>query len=373
MKSRLNRSGNFLRLHVVAQTHITEGGDVRMHSGGYGWQSYDVTSVVEDCISPRKRKPDILAVSFASKKGDRKPHRVALESFLDHVTMPFLIIYSNDTQNITLDHVDPRIGPGDMNEDIIDPEFGYDSTKRHRKKKGRRRRIGLDISSSVEGVDDVKGKEQHPKNDTHTSGHNKKRHSETIQRQRRSILDNEIPESPVDPVESDPPFNMPRSHPGILHSRLTSRHKDESTTSNSEDVDNDEDDDETIVVDGWKKNTNTEKKGKQNNKLDTSNLIPYPDEFMKRKRRRKNRNRNHRRRQNHHRRRLPLPPAWEAELARDENLPSVNGRDQLCSMRKLAVDFADIGWSDWIISPKSFEAHYCAGQCPFPLTKVSPS
>ncbi len=42
----------------------------------------------------------------------------------------------------------------------------------------------------------------------------------------------------------------------------------------------------------------------------------------------------------------------------------------LCGRRRLSVDFADIGWADWIISPRSFEAHYCAGACPFPITKV---
>ena len=42
-----------------------------------------------------------------------------------------------------------------------------------------------------------------------------------------------------------------------------------------------------------------------------------------------------------------------------------------CRRHKLEVNFADIGWSDWIISPQTFEAFYCAGACPFPLTKVS--
>ncbi|XP_051897477.1 growth/differentiation factor 10-like isoform X1 [Pristis pectinata] len=41
-----------------------------------------------------------------------------------------------------------------------------------------------------------------------------------------------------------------------------------------------------------------------------------------------------------------------------------------CSRRYLKVDFADIGWSEWIISPKSFDAFYCAGACVFPMPKV---
>ncbi|XP_035291792.1 bone morphogenetic protein 3 [Anguilla rostrata] len=45
-----------------------------------------------------------------------------------------------------------------------------------------------------------------------------------------------------------------------------------------------------------------------------------------------------------------------------------------CARRYLKVDFADIGWSDWIISPKSFDAYYCSGSCPFPMPKsLNPS
>uniref|UniRef100_T1INV8 TGF-beta family profile domain-containing protein n=1 Tax=Strigamia maritima TaxID=126957 RepID=T1INV8_STRMM len=38
-----------------------------------------------------------------------------------------------------------------------------------------------------------------------------------------------------------------------------------------------------------------------------------------------------------------------------------------CSRHNLYVDFETIGWSGWIISPKGYNAHYCAGQCSYPL------
>jgi len=48
--------------------------------------------------------------------------------------------------------------------------------------------------------------------------------------------------------------------------------------------------------------------------------------------------------------------------------------EALCSKRDLIVEFKDIGWANWIIAPLSFEAHYCAGNCPFPLSPdVNPS
>uniref|UniRef100_A0A8D0HHT2 Bone morphogenetic protein 3 n=1 Tax=Sphenodon punctatus TaxID=8508 RepID=A0A8D0HHT2_SPHPU len=43
---------------------------------------------------------------------------------------------------------------------------------------------------------------------------------------------------------------------------------------------------------------------------------------------------------------------------------------RICSRRYMKVDFADIGWNEWIISPKSFDAYYCAGTCEFPMPKI---
>ncbi|CDW55077.1 TGF beta and TGFb propeptide domain containing pr otein [Trichuris trichiura] len=44
---------------------------------------------------------------------------------------------------------------------------------------------------------------------------------------------------------------------------------------------------------------------------------------------------------------------------------------QRCRKNNLLVDFRDIGWGEQIIAPKTFEAHYCAGSCQFPLSSIS--
>lgn len=44
---------------------------------------------------------------------------------------------------------------------------------------------------------------------------------------------------------------------------------------------------------------------------------------------------------------------------------------RVCSRRYLRVDFADIGWSEWVLAPKAFDAYYCAGPCGFPIPKVT--
>lgn len=43
-----------------------------------------------------------------------------------------------------------------------------------------------------------------------------------------------------------------------------------------------------------------------------------------------------------------------------------DGRDN-CRRHPLYVDFADVGWNDWIVAPPGYDAFYCHGDCPFPL------
>lgn len=38
-----------------------------------------------------------------------------------------------------------------------------------------------------------------------------------------------------------------------------------------------------------------------------------------------------------------------------------------CQRKPLYVDFEDIGWAGWIISPKGYNAYYCKGTCLFPM------
>ncbi|KAJ7416586.1 bone morphogenetic protein 2-like protein [Pitangus sulphuratus] len=42
-------------------------------------------------------------------------------------------------------------------------------------------------------------------------------------------------------------------------------------------------------------------------------------------------------------------------------------RLQPCQRHPLSVDFEEIGWSGWIISPRGYNAFHCKGSCPFPL------
>lgn len=64
----------------------------------------------------------------------------------------------------------------------------------------------------------------------------------------------------------------------------------------------------------------------------------------------------------------------EGDEDRSDDVDSGINDDETCQRRELVVDLAAIGWSEWIISPNSFHAHYCAGLCTFPMKKaVHPS
>ncbi|XP_055859119.1 protein decapentaplegic [Episyrphus balteatus] len=43
--------------------------------------------------------------------------------------------------------------------------------------------------------------------------------------------------------------------------------------------------------------------------------------------------------------------------------------DEICRRHSLYVDFADVGWADWIVAPPGYDAYYCHGKCPFPLAE----
>ncbi|NXB30161.1 BMP2B protein, partial [Eulacestoma nigropectus] len=58
---------------------------------------------------------------------------------------------------------------------------------------------------------------------------------------------------------------------------------------------------------------------------------------------------------------MPVP-----ELGRSRSTRSLD-RLQPCQRHPLSVDFEEIGWSGWIISPRGYNAFHCKGSCPFPL------
>ena len=50
------------------------------------------------------------------------------------------------------------------------------------------------------------------------------------------------------------------------------------------------------------------------------------------------------------------------------NRGSRTRRRRKCRRRPLYVDFAELGWSNWVIAPDGYDAYHCDGSCDFPLS-----
>lgn len=40
-----------------------------------------------------------------------------------------------------------------------------------------------------------------------------------------------------------------------------------------------------------------------------------------------------------------------------------NGKNKGCTRYSMYVDFEEIGWTDWIVAPRGYDAHLCFGEC----------
>ncbi|KAM6918520.1 anti-dorsalizing morphogenic protein [Xenentodon cancila] len=62
----------------------------------------------------------------------------------------------------------------------------------------------------------------------------------------------------------------------------------------------------------------------------------------------------------------PLP-GLPSRSARSLDYNEEEGLSKPCQRLPLYVDFEEIGWSGWIVSPRGYNAYHCKGSCPFPL------
>ncbi|XP_071962125.1 univin-like [Antedon mediterranea] len=60
----------------------------------------------------------------------------------------------------------------------------------------------------------------------------------------------------------------------------------------------------------------------------------------------------------------------KSRIRRDAEPADVhNNNPNICKRNRLLVNFKDVGWDDWIIAPMTYQAYYCAGECPFPMNE----
>lgn len=303
-----------VRMFEIAPHYMAENGKITMRSETFGWQWYDITNSIASCMATRREKPHLFALNFVHENRNGRLKHLNLRKFIRQHSMPFLIIYSNDTQNLSLDHLDSLT---EITEDkeVVENEVN-----------------GGAVTDVTIATLDKHGNATNVENNNKTTekahASNKTAAPLESNRAKRSIITNEIPEDPVHFKPAKKRFNIPQTHPNILKTRSESRIK-----------------------------------------IKDAMLIPYPKkDVVRRNRKRKHRRRKkkNKNRKNKRKNTIYFPAEWKDF---HPNSVKTENSEKLCGRKRLIVDFADIGWGDWIISPKSFEAHYCAGSCPFPLTK----
>jgi hypothetical protein len=288
-----------VKMYEIAPHYMAENGKITMRVESFGWQWYDVTNSILSCLAARRDIPHMFALNFVIEKRHGKTKHLNLRKFIRQHSMPFLIIYSNDTQSISLDQLD-NMAEKITNDEVI--------------------KTGNMVPVPEKSIANITS-------DTSNEKQNKTEPHLDSNRSKRSIFTNEIPEDPADYDKMNRRYNLPQTHPNILKARSESRIK-----------------------------------------IKDSMLIPYPNkEELRKNKRRKQKRRKNKKRKNRRKNKLFFPKEWDNY---HPNSAKAKHSD-VCGRRKLVVNFADIGWGDWIISPKSFEAHLCAGTCPFPLMKVS--
>ncbi|CAH1793577.1 unnamed protein product [Owenia fusiformis] len=312
MKTRPTSKEIKIMLHEVAPVYMSQIGTRTLSPFSYGWQWFDITDSIKSCSSTQRTRTHSLSINFETVKENRdSANNIVLKRFMRHMEKPFIIIFSKAIdQNITVDHVDPHFKTEDLlefNKNENEIMKALRPVNKHNQRKNRKR------------------KDSHEKQSMRNSVETRKQN-----RERRSIYDNEIPEDPIEPPRSTSMYNVPVTHPGILQERQQIKPR-----------------------------------------KPPKKLIPYPPKFNKSRRsRERNRNKNKKRRKNKGSKRQPLLPIpRNVQPWQQENNQIPIDRTLLCGRRRLVVDLADIGWSKWVIAPKSFDVHYCAGQCSFPLSR----
>ena len=63
----------------------------------------------------------------------------------------------------------------------------------------------------------------------------------------------------------------------------------------------------------------------------------------------------------------PILLAFIEDPPRKKRSPRRKHGRRLCRRHSMYVDFAAVGWDDWIVAPSGYEAYFCQGDCMYPI------
>lgn len=294
-----------------------------------GWQVHNLTKILREC---RKADTHLLGITVQGLNTKSKFVSVPLNKFIKMNSQPFLIVFSNDQENNTIEEIETHMtdtllyGGSDQHKILTNDKTKLKTDANEVSPKSKENQYVTTHWDERTNVD-FNLLKRFSRSSFYNKNQTDKEHLKQ-QMVKRSIYDNELPE------ETILSNAIPQTSPNILQSRNRQKQKN-------------------------------------------SQVIPYPHTMTFGKYRKKENNSKKGRKKQNRR----LPKVWQNQETSQQQQQSKHENDatadetgqetnNLCRKRKLLVDFADIGWGEWIISPKSFEAHYCVGTCPFPLTKV---
>lgn len=389
------------------------------------WHSYDISESVVSCRQTRKGKESLLGLTLEIKRSRGNNRPIAFKRLIKPSSQPFVLIFSEDSQNLTLsaptsttERVYEEIGDllrARANEEGFLPQ-GYrlpqfiNSTHRHR---GRR----SSENSSV--LINTKSKLQTTANNPFlkysTSNLNKyiqkhfisisekfnfsKNTRSDIVKLLQHIIDNvryslsvnkathhfsetyKVVTEMQNKSSSIRPMLLKNQHTNLtdstdllkvltplmeqkFHKQESNRHKDQHTVITKGRSKRD-------VYDSLLYSTEVKDSDTADAAAKTIQVIDKnqdSDIFPKsRKRNRKRKDQKGSRKRKKKKRRNQKLLFWWTRY--DSRLQSEDLK-QMCQRKSLTVEFSQLGWDEWIIAPKSFNAYYCAGSCTFPVIKV---
>lgn len=379
---------------------LRERASFRLADAGHsGWSIFDVTSAVKICSSKQRSggTPHMLALSFSfddETEGRSRSNtgKLLLSRFVRKLSRPFLMVYSQENRNNSLDaQLDSLFRRSDDNppsdrtgtEDDSSWRWDYDnpllshgrSLARRKNRpafrspgmwsspsevRGPRRpnlsdeifvmespagfsdslwnatgRIPRKYSGEEEAIGDlVRGKFYHagfPPSNVPARTNGRRR------RKRQVVFDNEIPQDVTFPDPDPAPsvnYNLPKTNPGILRGRSSQPGRKDLTSTHR-----------PAVEFGFEEKAEEMHERRLKDRAGPRGSLSA----------------------------LQLPRSHRGKATGRGGGRKRVGAREVCGKRRLVVDFAEIGWREWIISPRSFEAHYCDGLCSYPMAQVSNS
>lgn len=291
-----------------------------------GWQVVDVTTTVLQCTNTISLNNQ-LGARFSTANTDGTTQVLDMAEFQRHHDLPFLIIYSNNTQGLDMDQV---TGPAGLNEKEYITQYESIQNPQAGKLYQRNRRDinELPFWSNQQKIDSDRKLNRLP------TLYNQFIDNEDYFNELTNQIDpqtaKDIPTPPVKRVKQVEATTLPSLTDILKTDAPTIEEPEEKTSKNN-----------------GKKDKNGYKASLQ--------LIPWP-KIVKDK---------------------PVKPMKGEKIplslgdVTKSQVKDITSQSNGCKRESMRLNFDDIGWGLRIIEPKKFDMFYCSGQCNFPYSLVS--